>query len=357
MLTYCTNIHPGETWDEITGTVWDQVLRVKERVSPGEPFPVGLRLSARAARRGVASGAERFLDRCSGDGCFIPTLNGFPYGRFHGAGVKERAYLPDWRGRERVDYTGDLVRLLRLWLPNGVTGSISTVPVGLGEFVEDDELPLVRSNIITVLRDLENTAAAGKTIILALEPEPGCVLETVADVVEFIEKLALPAALRPFLGVCYDCCHGAVAGENPQEAFTLLAQAGIPVAKIQVSSAVRLVGPQLRWANLFCDDLWLHQTRVKSDEGEQRFADLREALLTLPERRGEWLIHYHLPVYHEGTEQFGTTSDFIRRVLSASPKVLLELETYTYEFLPPQLRHGPAIDSICREFRWLKGGA
>src|SRR4051794_20346771 len=127
MLTYCTNIHPGETWQEVTGTVWDNVLKVKERVSPRALFPVGLRLSAMAARQAKPAEAQSFHDRLNESGCFIPTINGFPYGGFHGRRVREQAYLPDWRSSERVHYTRDLIKLLQLWLPAMITGSISTV--------------------------------------------------------------------------------------------------------------------------------------------------------------------------------------------------------------------------------------
>ena len=49
-LTYCTNIHPGETWAEVRANLERYLPRVKRRVCPDAPFGVGLRLSAEAAQ-------------------------------------------------------------------------------------------------------------------------------------------------------------------------------------------------------------------------------------------------------------------------------------------------------------------
>src|SRR5207253_1987637 len=48
-LTYCTNIHAGESWAEVKSIVENQVTAVKRACASDEPFGVGLRLSALAA--------------------------------------------------------------------------------------------------------------------------------------------------------------------------------------------------------------------------------------------------------------------------------------------------------------------
>ena len=47
-LTYCTNIHAGETWAEVKTILATHVPAVKARVAAGHPFGVGLRLGALA---------------------------------------------------------------------------------------------------------------------------------------------------------------------------------------------------------------------------------------------------------------------------------------------------------------------
>nr|WP_279342538.1 metabolite traffic protein EboE [Geotalea sp. SG265] len=355
-MTYCTNIHPGHSWDEVLTGVWPRVLQVKRVVAPDAAFPVGLRLSALAAGQATPAAALRFVDCCADNGCFIPTLNGFPYGPFHGGSIKERAYLPDWRSLERVRYTLDLIRLLRLWLPPSLTGSISTLPIACGRHISRADLAAVRRNLITVLRALELSASAGKPILLALEPEPGCLLETTRDVVWFVEAMALPRDLRRLIGVCFDCCHAAVLHEEPRTAFALLAEAGIPVVKIHLSSAVRITANHRQAAALFRDDCYRHQTTVRSYTGTVHFTDLADALDDTPLLPGEWRIHYHLPLYDDGNALYGTTNAFINEVLAWAPsQTLLEIETYSYENMPPELRRGSVVDSICREFAWVGG--
>src|SRR4051812_44733868 len=96
-LGYCTNIHPGETWDEVFANVSTHVLVVKGRVCPDRPFGVGLRLSAVAARELAAPGVlAAFRDFLRTHGLYVFTINGFPYGAFHGTVVKENVYRPDW---------------------------------------------------------------------------------------------------------------------------------------------------------------------------------------------------------------------------------------------------------------------
>ncbi len=49
-LTYCTNIHAGESWDEVLAGIHAFGLRLKARLAPDRPFGLGLRLSDLAAR-------------------------------------------------------------------------------------------------------------------------------------------------------------------------------------------------------------------------------------------------------------------------------------------------------------------
>ncbi|HSP80036.1 MAG TPA: hypothetical protein VLQ93_16015, partial [Myxococcaceae bacterium] len=128
-LTYCTNVHPGEGWAEVFDNLERYVVPIKALVSPEQPFGVGLRLSARAAEELSRPGVlDAFRDWLGARGLYVFTLNGFPQGSFHGAPVKEGVYRPDWLEPERGAYTERLAHLLAALLPEGVEGSISTVP-------------------------------------------------------------------------------------------------------------------------------------------------------------------------------------------------------------------------------------
>ena len=102
-LTYCSNIHPGETWAEVRANLERYVPSVRDQVAPGQPFGIGLRLSAQAASDlSRVPVLEELCDFLARNDLYVFTLNGFPYGKFHGARVKEGVYLPDWRNDEPV---------------------------------------------------------------------------------------------------------------------------------------------------------------------------------------------------------------------------------------------------------------
>jgi len=222
-ITYCTNIHPGESWSAIRSNQDKHVLYVKERVSPESTFPLGLRLSARAANEMTAKDIDEFRQWNGLNRCFPITLNGFPYGDFHDVVVKQSVYDPDWRSEKRVAYTCRLAEIFAAWwvdeneCSNPIL-SISTVPIAFKSSFAEGDWPVVYRNIIKTLSFLERLyEASGVKIVLALEPEPSCVLEQTTEIVEFFSKIPLPSHLRSYLGVCLDCCHQAVEFEQAKD--------------------------------------------------------------------------------------------------------------------------------------------
>jgi sugar phosphate isomerase/epimerase len=389
-LTYCTNIHAGETWDEIFANVRTHVLAVKERIGPDRKFGIGLRLSALAARQLVdpevlGSFAEFLEDR----GLYVFTINGFPYGAFAGTAVKERVYRPDWLEDERVTYTDLLARILAALVPEDMEGSISSVP---GCFRARGRLADVGSEIAARLRRHAAHAwrlreSTGRTITLALEPEPHCVLETTADAVTFFEQHLFctssvrefstltglapseaERALRRHLGVCLDACHAAVEFEKPDEAVARIIAGGIRVLKVQVSAGLRVQPPNAdsRAAlERFAEGVYLHQVVVQKGDDLTRFVDLPEALADASARGrtdqgDEWRVHFHVPVFRERLGPFQNTQEFLRPLLAriARGDVCdhLEVETYSWDVLPEEHRREPVVDAIARELAWTIDG-
>ena len=357
MITYCTNIHPGESRDEIFLNLQTHLLPVKEAVSPDKPFPIGLRLSNRAALEIDKDVSNRLHEWCRECGCYIPTINGFPYGSFHSYPVKESVYTPDWRHEERVEYTRKLANLLDYWLPGGITGSISTVPVGFKKFVTTDDYGIVRKNLMHAIMHLDRLRQkSGKEIILSLEPEPGCVLETTKDVIRFIDLMNIPENLRNTLGVCFDCCHHAVEFENASQSLAMLSEAGVRIGKVQASSALRLKGFNPEILERFVEPCYLHQVVIKNQDGNlTRYNDLTEALRNHHGNAGEeWRIHFHVPVFVDTMELYGTTRFFLEEVIRLTDRnTLMEVETYTWDVLPPELQMKTITESIIREIQWV----
>ncbi len=356
MITYCTNIHPGESWQEIFTAVSRYAPVVKKKVSPDSSFPLGLRLSGRAAGEMSLEDARDFHAWCGEHGFYVRTLNGFPYGTFHHAPIKESVYLPDWRFPERLEYTRKLAELLAVWLPEGMTGSISTVPVGFRSAITPQDYPVIQKHIMQALNFLDHLAQkTGKEILLAMEPEPGCVLETTPDVIDLFSRFQFSDSQRSLLTVCFDCCHQALQYEQPAESLQMLADNDIRIGHVQVSSALRLSHPDIRRLERFRESCYLHQAVGRKTHGELiRYHDLGPAIVDSPSNIEEWRVHFHVPVFMEQTGECDSTRFFLEEILPLFPPDLsLEVETYTWTVLPPDLRKGTVTDSIIREIEWV----
>ena len=386
-LTYCTNIHPGERWDEIRANLERCLPEVKRRVSPHAPFGVGLRLSAVAAQALSAPGEfAAFQDFLAHHGLYVFTLNGFPYGPFHGTRVKEDVYLPDWRDPARLEYTNRLADLLARLMPPDLDtpASICTVP---GAFkpaaASGDAVARIVEQLLRHAAHLvELERATGRRIVLALEPEPCCLLETVAETVAFfrthlhgeaaaarlgalagLDAAAAAHALRRHLGVCLDLCHAAVEFEDPQPCIALLEGAGITIGKVQVTAGLRIPAvsaPLVDALRRYDDQVYLHQVVERTAFGVARYPDLGEAVAAGRWRRAasEWRVHFHVPVFLGALDPFESTQSFVREALARQRQrpctTQLEVETYTWSVLPAQHRASSVEEAIARELEWVR---
>jgi hypothetical protein len=375
-LAYCTNIHRGESWAQTFDTLQRHTLAVRDRVGKGKPYAIGLRLGADAARelsdRATLNAFRAWLDR---EHCYVFTINGFPYGKFHGTRVKEQVYRPDWTTRERLDYTKLVFDLLAELVPAGVEGSVSTVPVSFKEFALDEAaLRESRANLWRCVEHIERVSQrSGRALHLGLEPEPLCTLETSDELIRYFEQLR---ADRPgdgrvdrFLGMNYDCCHLGVEYEDAAVALGNLRAAGVKLSKIHLSNALKVTPtPEVRAAlQSFTDDVYFHQTIQRDADGRiTRFRDLDAALAdaaTVPRSEfrvpssTEWRIHFHIPLHSAPTALFGNTADHLLGVMDevkAHPGMCshFEMETYTWEVMPAEMKKRDVVDQLVAEYDW-----
>ena len=381
-LTYCLNVHPGETWTENLSALQTHALAVRDRVSPDQPFGLGLRISRQAAET-LRDPRERlaFKDFLTAHRLYAFTINGFPYGAFHGKPVKADVYRPDWSATERLDYTLLLADILADVLPDGVDGSISTVPLSYKAWMtsETDLLKIVThlADCVSGLHELHQRT--GREIHIGLEPEPDCQLETTDEVIRFFEGplatqgVPLIAArsgcsrneaeslLRRHLGVCFDTCHLALQFEPLAASLDRLVHHGIRISKIQLSSALEThdSDPARQRLTDFLDPVYLHQVKSlrPTDRALASYPDLAVALASDIAADSVWRIHFHVPLYFEGAGELRSTAGvldnaFWDRVVKL-PISHLEIETYTFHVLPPALQAGGVDQSICREFEWV----
>lgn len=357
-VTYCTNIHPGESLEQIREGLTRHALGVKATQCPQAPFPLGLRLSGRASLELADPDAARaFGDWMTEHGLYAVTINGFPYGRFHHTPVKENVYLPDWRDPERLAYTLRLARTLASWLPPGGTGSISTVPLGFRRGFPETDQPLGLANLRKALEGLADLfAETGRHVRLAVEAEPGCLVETTAEMVALFDRLGTGQPVADHLRVCYDCCHQALQYEDPAASLALLATNGIAVGHVQVSSALHLEGGDLLRLARFVEPIYLHQAVARREDGLLlHFDDLPQALAADVSGIASWRVHFHLPVFVSRLPECETTQPFLERILPLFPEdVPMEVETYTWSVLPAELKTTDVAESICREIAWVE---
>ncbi|WP_083237517.1 MULTISPECIES: metabolite traffic protein EboE [Burkholderia] len=357
-LTYCTNVHPGDTWVDVRRNLED-ALQVKRICFPDRTFPLGLRLSASAAFEIDDTELRRFTDWCDKYDCYVLTINGFPYGSFHGTRVKETAYLPDWRDPRRAVYTMRLADILAQCPSLCGTASISTVPIAYRDGFAPEHWPIVKGYMLDVLAHLAHLRERGGPLIrLAIEPEPCCVLEQTREAIEFFERMNFPDALAEHIGLCFDCCHQAVEFEEAAHCLEQLAQARIPMAKVQLSSALRARGDKAIHLLKFDEPTYLHQAVARRKNGElQRFADLPDLARWLGsgEIPEECRVHFHVPIFLAELGGIETTRFFLEDLLPRlSPATPLEVETYSFGVLPASLRLESLSHSIARELKWVK---
>jgi sugar phosphate isomerase/epimerase len=386
-LTYCTNIHRGETWAETRAALERHLPDVKRKISPHVEMGVGLRLSGIASEElGLGRDLQAFKEYLKAEGLYVFTINGFPYGPFHGMRVKEEVYQPDWRFPERLAYSNRLADQLAVLLPDDATldGSVSTVPATFRPIGgTSGALEQIAENLLQHAAHLVDVKRrTGRTITLALEPEPMCYLETSDELIPFMEERIFSktaaqrfsqivgiaggdaeAALRRHVGICYDVCHAAIEFEDPKESVARLKGAGIGIFKLQLSAALkvpRVDRDTVARLSRFNEGVYLHQVVEKRGDGTfVRHLDLPPAFETIAQAYGsEWRVHCHVPVFMDKLPELDTTQDFLRAILeqhktsAISPH--LEVETYTFDVLPEELRRVDVATAVARELTWVK---
>jgi hypothetical protein len=393
-LSYCSNIHPGESWEATFQNLKIYIPEVRQRLKADGPFGIGLRLSNEASL--VLERPEKlreFQDWLRKVNAYVFTLNGFPYGDFHRQIVKEKVNFPDWTTTDRRDYTIRSFRILAQLLPPKIMGGISTSPISYRHWFKNTDalnqgMETATRHLLEVVEELVNIhRITGKLMHLDIEPEPDGILENSEETVSLFSDWLLPKGkawlaqkfgiseseaeelIKTHIQVCYDVCHFAIVYEEPSDTFAKFEAAGIRVGKIQISAALKVLIPDSvnekfslgKKLLSFVESTYLHQVVAKGADGKLKsYADLPQALEFLPEsKEEEWRIHFHVPVFLDNYGSFSSTQETISIVLKeilSNPEITqhLEVETYTWEVLPEDTRLSLG-ESIARELSWVIG--
>jgi hypothetical protein len=158
--------------------------------------------------------------------------------------------------------------------------------------------------------------------------------------------------------------------EEPQNALACLVNYGIKISKIHLSSAlkVRPTPEACEALRPFAEDTYLHQVVERDAAGNRAiYRDLPDALAAANRLRAngdwpvpEWRIHFHVPLHAPAAAPFENTNDHLLGVLDllgGNPGICshLEMETYTWEVLPPELKAQSVVDQLAAEYEWTLG--
>jgi hypothetical protein len=388
-LTYCTNIHSGESWQDHFAALKRNFPGIKASLCPDKPMGLGLRLSSVASLELIKQEKlAEFKQWLADNGVYVFTMNGFPYGEFHQTHVKDQVHAPDWTTAERLNYTLRLFEILSQILPEDMDGGISTSPLSYRHwFKSSGDLELAKKsatdNILKIAEYLiAISTATGRLLHLDIEPEPDGILENGQEFIDWYENYLLPAGIPIFteryavsdgesallikahIRLCYDVCHFAIGYEPHAAMVNTLNEKGIKIGKIQISAALKaLMDPSSRSSKAaafakFNEPVYLHQVVARTNGNSLlRYRDLPVALADAENTSVvEWRAHFHVPVFEKNFGLLESTQDDIVEMLAIHVKnpvtTHLEVETYTWEVLSDELK-APIQQSIIRELEWV----
>ena len=378
-LSYCSNIHPGEIWEEHFANLQATVPKVKQEVCPDHAMGLGLRIANQASidlskDSNKLAALKSWLAQKD---IYIFTLNGFPYGGFHNTIVKDQVHAPDWTTQDRVNYTRRLIDLLVQLLPSDQhEGGISTSPLSYkfwwdnrGSAISQATMELLK--LVPYLAQTEQKT--GKWIHIDIEPEPDGLLENHREFVDWYTDILIPYAItagipedwvRRHIHICFDVCHYGVSFDKPSTCLQELAEKNISIGKIQISSALRVdlrqdANARIEALKQYEEPTYLHQVKaLKKDGNYEQFKDLGEALVQYKDGiYDEWRVHFHVPLFLDSYGLLNSTQAEIAETLAYHQQhhvtQMMEIETYTWGVLPSEYQES-IVTSIAREVTYIQ---
>lgn len=367
-LAYCMNVHPCRNLAQLLDNLQIHASRVRQLACPNDILGVGLWLP-QSTIDDAWNQRTKLRETLEANQLKATTINAFPQGDFHATHVKHQVYQPNWQDPSRLAYTLKLAELHATLLDEGDSGTLSTVPLGWRGQVDQTQCAFALRQLTQSLDDLYQRS--GRQLRIAIEPEPGCELDTLDDLTAFYHNHLMGHGIddivQRHIGLCYDICHGAIMHENPAKVVTHCLQHALPLYKVQVSSA-----PQIDFCTLselsrenvvqslqqWTEPRYLHQTSVLIDNKLTLYEDLPAALKHAP-RNGTWRIHFHLPIHLSQVGTLDTTqnniTDFMPSLKQLPPTQLpdVEIETYAWHVLPENSRCTSLEEDIAHEITWL----
>lgn len=398
-LGYCLNVLAGEELAAIERSLEQTCAAVRERVAPDGVLGIGLYLPAKVAfalaEDGAAKRRQQLARRIRSLGLAAFTANAFPFGGFHRAGLKQHVFEPTWDERERALFTAAVAVVANDLAPDDAKHVSISTHSGLHRSQLPTDAAAARERVLACGRGMGLALGAldllsqrtGRDTVLSIEPEPRSLMGDTRDLEQHWDTLAEGALLElsergvgdaaqvvaRHLGVCLDTCHAAVEFEDTADVLERIAPRRL--GKVQLASALRLPAPSQdttgRERLLALDEpVYLHQVTGRAPDGSLlRAGDLDELKERPPDWDAcdEWRCHFHVPVdAPQPLPEAGGLSttandsaDLVGALLDAPERwgtddLHLEVETYTFDVLPPAWREGGLAAGLARELEWAR---
>ena len=332
-LTYCTNIHPGETWPEVRAQLRACICRRSRPRSrrtsrsasacaSSAPAAHELRRRRRRSTSFRRSSAEQRL-------CTSSRSTAFPTARFHGragegAGLsarleRRRSGSPTPTGSpscspaaardaDRRQHQHGARHVPAARAPTGrrrahrraTCSGTRRISYALRADDRADDRARARARArVHAGDDRGDGRASSSSSSWRCRGRAGCAELT------GLARAAAEARCRRHLGVCYDVCHAAVEFEEPREQPRPPApRRASPCRKLQLSSALSVPEVDARRRPTAAPVRRAASTCTRSCSERRR--RLRRATSTCPRRwptldagarRREWRVHFHVPVF------------------------------------------------------------
>ncbi|HFL8824107.1 MAG TPA: metabolite traffic protein EboE [Candidatus Azoamicus sp. OHIO1] len=385
-LTYCLNVFKSKNWEETLYNIKIFVSNIK-KTYPNKEIGIGLCISNSISKELIKK--RNLLDLIiliKNENIYIPSINGFVYKKFHQKSIKDKIYIPEWTSNSRILYTKLLIKILKELLPKNVNGSITTLPISYKPWINKKNKTYIfyksSINISKIIDILININKKYKKLIhLDIEPEPNCLIENSKEIVRFyklwllpigsdylrnkynIEKKIAIALIKDHIKICYDICHFSTNFEKTTTIIKLLTKEKIKIGRIQISSAIKIKTPKkkekfkkiINKISHLSYSPFLHQTVEKNNNQIKKFIDIKYAIKTIKKnKKSEWRIHCHLPIYLKKYSILETTNKDTKSVLKnlINNKITnhIEIETYTYNVISP---NSDIMASIIKEYNWV----
>ncbi len=348
MLGYCTNVHSGDSFDDVVHNLKTFTWNIQQNLQ--KPLGVGLWLSDSASREVDTS---QLCDVLQKHNLHVFTLNGFPFSNFHQKVIKHKVYKPNWSEESRLAYTVRLARILAAITNQDVAG-ISTLPLGWNDDSFTNEDCVSKLNwCVDALEEIEQQTS--KCIHLDIETEPGCRLQRSKELCDFFEEqFGDNERVRRYIRVCHDTCHAAVMRESADACVANYKNVGLLIGKVQISSAIEFeLGLNANTSFIVDEHTYLHQSSVQLKDGIQYFDDFSD--ITDEIKSGSCRVHFHVPIHLKSFGELQTTQhDLLESIpiLKEAGVTQWEIETYTWNVTPTTLQKGELVASITEELAW-----